>query len=58
MLATNQYTKQAQQRKEKSASAVLLTNHQIYLLFYYLANKRSLHVRSQDLEILVLIGET
>ena len=27
------------------------------LLSYYLANKRSLHVRSQDLEILMLIGE-
>ena len=27
------------------------------LLSYYLANKRSLHVRSQGLEILTLIGE-
>ena len=26
-----------------------------YLLSYYLANKRSLHIRSQDLEILTLI---
>ena len=29
----------------------------IYLLSYYLANKRSLHVRSQGLEISRLIGE-
>ena len=29
----------------------------IYLLSYYLANKRSLHVRSQGLEILTLIGK-
>ena len=28
-----------------------------YLLSYYLANKRSLHVRSQGLEISRLIGE-
>ena len=28
-----------------------------YLLSYYLANKRSLHVRSQGLEISTLIGE-
>ena len=28
-----------------------------YLLSYYLANKRSLHIRSQGLEILTLIGE-
>jgi len=27
------------------------------LLSYYLANKRSLHVRSQSLKILTLIGE-
>jgi len=30
---------------------------QIYLLSYYLANKQSLHVRSQGLEIPTLIGE-
>ena len=29
----------------------------LYLLSYYLANKRSLHVRSQGLEIPTLIGE-
>ena len=29
----------------------------IYLLSYYLANKRSLHIRSQGLEISTLIGE-
>ena len=28
-----------------------------YLLSYYLAKKQSLHVRSQDLKILTLIGE-
>ena len=28
-----------------------------HLLSYYLANKRSLHVRSQDLKIHTLIGE-
>ena len=30
---------------------------QTYILSYYLANKRSLHVRSQGLKILTLIGE-
>ena len=29
----------------------------VHLLSYYLANKRSFHVRSQGLEILTLIGE-
>ena len=33
--------------------AISVTN----LLSYYLANKRSLHVRSQSLEILTLIGD-
>ena len=31
--------------------------HTIYLLSYYFTNKRSLHVRIQNLEILTLIGE-
>ena len=38
------------------AQAILVTLGS-HLLFYYLANKRSLHVRSQSLEISMLIGE-
>ena len=33
----------------------LMISRLIYLLSYYLSNKWSLHVRSQDLEILTLI---
>ena len=35
----------------------LWNSNQAHLLSYYLANKRSLHVRSQSLEISTLIGE-
>ena len=38
------------------AQAILVTLGS-HLLFYYLANKQSLHVRSQGLKILTLIGE-
>ena len=46
-------------RKGPSATERLLFifNQKIHLLSYYLANKRSIHIRSQSLEILTLIGE-
>jgi len=46
-------------RKGPSATERLLFifNQKIHLLSYYLANKQSLHVHSQSLKILTLIGE-